>query len=545
LNQQPKELRDLADQMLRDFEGLEGNRTDFETQWREIAERILPAYSRFFESRGWDPQPGEKRTEFMFDSTGAIGLGRFASVVDSMLTPANRKWAKLIPSSPELAKDRGVREYFEQVSNVLHHHRYSPQANFQSQNFESWRMLGAFGTGSVYVDKAEGRAGLRYKALHVGELYLRENHQGVVDTFFRRFRWTARQIQQRWPKFVENSKELSAALKNPSQANTRWEIVHCVKPRTDLMPGRKDYRGMPWASYYVLRKTREIMDQGGYRTWPLPTSRYYTVPNEVYGRSPAMDVLPALKTLNEQKKTILKQGHRMVDPILLLHDDGILDGASMVPGTGISGAVSKDGRPLIHTLPIGNPMAGKDMMDDERAVINDAFLVTLFQIMTENPQMTATEVIERTKEKGILLNPTVGRQQSEYLSPLIEREIDVLAAQRLLPEPPPVLLEAEGEYELEYDSPMAKAARAEEAAGAMRSVEQAIQIVSATGDPAPLDNYNWDVMIPESSEIMGMPLRWMRSPAEIEQLRKQRAEQQQQQQMIDAAPALASMSKGG
>ena len=36
-------------------------------------------------------------------------------------------------------------------------------------------------------------------------------------------------------------------------------------------------------------------------------------------------------------------------------------------------------------------------------VINDAFLVTLFQILTETPEMTATEVIERTREKGALL----------------------------------------------------------------------------------------------------------------------------------------------
>ena len=38
-------------------------------------------------------------------------------------------------------------------------------------------------------------------------------------------------------------------------------------------------------------------------------------------------------------------------------------------------------------------------------VINDAFLVTLFQILTETPEMTATEVIERTREKGALLSP--------------------------------------------------------------------------------------------------------------------------------------------
>ena len=60
------------------------------------------------------------------------------------------------------------------------------------------------------------------------------------------------------------------------------------------------------------------------------------------------------------------------------------------------------------------------------------------QILQDNPRMTATEVIERTREKGILLAPTVGRQQSEYLGPLVDREIDVLVEQGLLPPMPDV-----------------------------------------------------------------------------------------------------------
>jgi hypothetical protein len=534
----------IAEQVCAEFQVVEGDRGTFESHWREVAERVLPSYSKFFDSQGAELTKGEKRTEFQFDSTAAVGLGRFSAVVDSFLTPANRKWSPLKVSNPELRKDRDVKLYFENLTDVLHRYRYAPKANFQSQNHEAFRMLGAFGTGTVMVDRQHGAPGLRYKAIHTGELFFKENHQGIIDTAFRRYRFTARQISQAWPEWAENDEAISAALKVPSKANQTFQIVHCVKPRVDVQRHRKGYEGMEFASYYILRETKQLMEESGYRTWPFPSSRYYTVPGEVYGRSPAMDVLPAIKTLNEQKKTSLKQGHRLVDPILLLHDDGIMDGASMVPGTGISGAVTKEGRPLIHTLPVGNPMAGREFMEDERKVINDAFLVNLFQILTENPQMTATEVIENTKEKGILLNPTVGRQQSEYLDVLVEREISVLAAQNLLPTPPQILLEAEGEYDIEYDSPMARAAKAEQAAGGMRAMEQTLAIVSATGDPAPLDNYDLDVMVPEASEIHGMPMRWMRSPGERDKIRKDRADQAQQQQMVEAAPSIASMSKG-
>jgi hypothetical protein len=89
-----------------------------------------------------------------------------------------------------------------------------------------------------------------------------------------------------------------------------------------------------------------------------------------------MLALPAIKVLNEQKKTMLTQGHMTVNPVLLTHDDGILDTFSLKPGAMNPGGVSAEGRALVHTLPTGNLSAGQELMDMERSVINDAFLVS-------------------------------------------------------------------------------------------------------------------------------------------------------------------------
>lgn len=530
-------------EVVRDFEVVENDRGVFESHWKEVAELILPAYRDFFESSGSHQTAGQKRTDIQYDSTGAIGLSRFAAVVDSLLTPANKKWSRYVASNKDLMKDRDVRLYFETVTDLVHHYRYQPKSNFQSQNFESFRQLGAFGTGPMFVEKRRDQPGLRYKSLPISEVFLRENAMGIVDTFYRRYNLTARQIIQEWPDAGSKIPKLNDEAKNAQKNSKRYQIIHCVRPRRDYDPNRSDARGKKFESVYVFREQGVVLSEGGYRSFPLPMSRYYTVPTEVYGRSPAMDVLPALKTLNEQKRTVLKAGHKAVDPTLLVYDDGVLEASSLLPGHAVVGGMNKDGRPLVGTIPTGNPAAGRELMELEIVTVNDAFLVTLFQIMTENPQMTATEVVERVKEKGILLNPTVGRQQAEYLSPLGEREIDVLDMQNLLPPPPPALLEAEGEYEIEFDSPMSKAARAEEAAGVMRAIEQTLTIVGQTGDPAPLDNFDFDIIVSEWAEIGGSPLRYMRSPEVIAALREQRAQAAQQQQAIEAAPAAAGLAK--
>jgi hypothetical protein len=207
------------------------------------------------------------------------------------------------------------------------------------------------------------------------------------------------------------------------------------------------------------------------------------------------------------------------------------------------GAVSAEGRPLVQTLPTGNIAAGVELMSIEMKAINDEFLVSLFEILIETPTMTATEVIERVREKGVLLSPTMGRQQSEYLGPMIERELDLLARQQLLPEMPNELREAGGNVDIVYDSPLSRAQRAEEAAGLMRTVETVMNISTTMQNPAPMDHFNWDVIVPEIAEIQAVPPKWLNDAQEIQGIRKGRAQAQQQQQQIQAAPSAAAMVK--
>jgi hypothetical protein len=350
---------------------------------------------------------------------------------------------------------------------------------------------------------------------------------------------TARQALQKWgancPKQISER-----AIKQPEQP---FYFLHCVQPRNDRDIERRDFKGMEYESCDVSIEAQELIKESGYRQFPYAISRYFQTTNETYGRSPAMDVLPALKTLNEEKISMLKQAHRVLDPVLLAHDDGILNGFSLEPGAVNSGGVDSNGRLLVQALPTGNIQIGKESMDDERQLIKDSFLINVLQILAETPEMTATEVLERTREKGMLLAPTVGRQTSEYLGPLIERELDVLSSQGLLPPMPPLLKQAKGEYKIVYDSPISRTQKSEQSAGVMRTIEAFTQYSQATGDSSPLDLINMDKAGVEIAQTNAVPDSFMRSQKEILQIRKQKAQAQQQQAQIQAAPAVAGLMK--
>lgn len=528
----------LVEDVMRDFKELSGNRQTWETHWDEIAELIWPNMRNSFRPGLDFETPGEKKTLRQYDAGPQIALTQFGAILDSLLTPRNQQWHRLTATNEDLNKDQQVKEWFSKSSRALFKFRYASTANFTSQNQMFYQMLGGFGTGIMFIDELQEDIGLRYKAAPIGQCYIRENHQGIVDTVLRYFPLKARNAVRKWGEDRLPQSIVEKSRKNPD--HVFW-FIHRVTPRTDYDRQKIDSKNKPFESVYVSVAEKYLISEGGFDTFPYAVSRYEQAPNEVFGRSPAMLALPAVNTLMEQKKALLKQGHRAVDPVLLAHDDGVLNGVNLRPGAVNYGGIGPNGERLIDVLPTGDVQMGKDLMDDERQIINSAFLVHLFQILTETPRMTATEVLERTREKGILLAPTVGRQQSEYLGPLIDRELDILIRLGQIPEIPPALIEARGEYEVVYDSPLSRIMRAEEASGFLRAIEGVLPVIQTTGDVTPLDNYNFDVITRELADIQGVPPEWMNAPEVVQAVRQQRAEAAEREQQANEAPGAAAL----
>lgn len=522
-------------------------RGNWESTCTQIAKRILPGYADNFvsQNRGMNSANYQDTSE-MVDATGALALNRFAAAMESMNTPHTSQWHSVLPQDKVLMGNRTVRLWFEDLTELLFTLRYAPTANFASQKYADYKMIGAFGNAILFIDALDWRKekGFRYRSIHPGQCFFMENHQGMIDKNYRRFPLTASQaLKQFGPDRL--AKQILDQAKDGKRGQTVHYFIHKVSPRDDASydPERLDVQGMAYESCYVSITGQQTVQENGYHIFPYAVSRYSTLPGQIMGTSIAMMALPGLKTLNEMKKTVLKQGHRVSDPVLLAHDDGALDSFSLRPGTLNPGGVNADGKPLVHVLPTGNLAVGHEMMDMEKSSINDFFLVSLFQILVDAPQMTATQVIERAREKGQLLTPEI-RQQAESLGPMIDREIDLAVQMKLLAPMPQMLLDAKGKYTVRYDSPMARMARgSERTAGTTRVIDYIKDIVSVTMNPEPMDHFNWDTIIPDMSDDQGVPKSWLNDPAKVKSMRDARAQQAQDQQMVDAAPAASNALK--
>ena len=376
---------------------LKSDRGTYDSHCREISERVLPRQADYW--GGAASTPGAKRTDKIYDSAGEIALTKFAAVMEALLTPQTQQWSKKKAKDEALNQVHSVKLWFEQVNKIVSSARRSPATRFHTMAHEFYMSLGAFGTAAMFIDKAPNGP-LLYKTCHIGQIYFAENAWGVIDTVHREIELSARQATQKFKRERLPSKIITAAEKTP---DAKFTFVHCVKPNEEIKPSRRDYRGMEFASYYISVADRDIVQEGGYRAMPYAVGRYVTGPKEIYGRSPAMTVLPDIKMVNEMSKTVIRAAHKIIDPPLLLQEDGALQAFDLRPGALNYGGVNDQGQQVVHALQTGARVdIGLDMMEQRRKVINDAFLVTLFQILVDAPQMTATEAMLRAQEKALI-----------------------------------------------------------------------------------------------------------------------------------------------
>lgn len=524
---------DYAQQVLRRYEQLKSQRANFERQWSEIAKRVLPRADDFITKR----HPGERREQYVFDSTAQLALPSFAAAMESMLTPRTQKWHSLAPVDDDLTEDDETRAYLERVRDLLFRMRYSASANFASQSFEVYLSLGAFGTGALFIEDGLSK-GIVYQSIPLSEIFICENAQGMIDTVVRRYTYTVRQAYQRWGERLpeELKKHLS---KHPDR---EFEFVHVVQPNEERQYGDKTYRGMPYKSCHVSVQGKTVLEEGGYRSMPYIVSRYVTSSREVYGRSPAWDAMADIMTLNEMEKTLLRHGQMSADPMWITADlDGLSPFAAR-PGAVNAGYMSDQGTPMARSLaPEGNPLFTLEMQRDKRQSVNRSFLVTLFQILVETPEMTATEALLRAQEKGALLAPVMGRQQSEFLGPLIARELDILNAAGALPPAPPALQERGGLVDIVYDSPLTRAQMAEEGVGILRTLEAITPIANV--DPTVLKRINADRVLKRLAKVNGAPMDMLYTDDEMAAIQQQEIQAQQAQALLQAAPIAADTAK--
>ena len=191
----------------------------------------------------------------------------------------------------------------------------------------------------------------------------------------------------------------------------------------------------------------------------------------------------------------------------------------------------------------GNIPIGEAMLEGLRNRIRMVFFNDQLQLIGGN-NMTATEIVERTNRMMRLMGPVLGRMESEFLGPFINRSFGVLFRQGRLPEVPEELQTGEEvEIDIEYVSPLAKAQRQTDIQGISQAMEMAGPMSQI--NPGVLEVINAEEAFRYVANLLGVPAKLLNSQ---EELKEQREKQQQAevaaQQMQQAEQEISMVGQG-
>ncbi|MGY8147102.1 portal protein [Klebsiella pneumoniae] len=527
----------LKEQLQKQQAQLTNDRSSFDPHWRELSDFINPRGSRFLVT---DVNRDDRRNTKIVDPTATLAARTLSSGMMSGITSPARPWFKLATPDPDMMDYGPVKLWLEVVQRRMN--EVFNKSNIYQSLPLLYASLGNYSTGAMAVLEDDSDV-IRTMMFPIGSYYMANSARGSVDTCFRKFSMTVRQLVMEFG--LNNVSDSVKGMWDSGNYESWIEVIHAVYPNIDRDTAKLNSKNKPVKSVYyeVGGDSDKLLRESGFDEFPIMAPRWEVNGEDVYGSScPGMIALGQVKALQLEQKRKSQLIDKATNPPMVGPSSLRNQRVSLLPGdiTYIDQVTGQDGFKPAYLV---NPNTADLLADiqDTRQIINSAYFVDLFMMLQNinTRSMPVEAVIEMKEEKLLMLGPVLERLNDECLNPLIDRTFSIMARKNLLPQPPDVLQGMP--LRIEYISVMAQAQKSI----GLSSLSSTVGFIGrlAQAKPEALDKLNVDQAIDAFAEMSGVSPTVIVPQEQVEQVREQRAQQQQQQQMVAMGMAAAQGAK--
>ncbi|MGS1867686.1 portal protein [Klebsiella michiganensis] len=528
----------IKEQLLKQVALLNNDRSSFEPHWRDLSDFINPRGSRFLVT---DVNRNDRRNTKTVDPTATLANRTLSSGMMSGITSPARPWFKLATPDPDMMDYGPVKLWLEAVQRRMNE-VYNKSNLYQSLPL-LYSSLGTYSTGAMAVLEDDEDV-IRTMMFPIGSYYLANSARGSVDTCYRKFTMTVRQLVMEFG--MSNVSTSVKGLWESGSYETWIEVIHAVYPNIDRDTGKLDSKNKRVKSVYfeVGGDNDKLLRESGFDEFPIMAPRWEVNGEDVYGSScPGMIALGQVKALQLEQKRKSQLIDKATNPPMIGPTSLRSQRVSLLPGdvTYLDVMTGQEGLKPAYLV---NPNTADLLADiqDTRQMINSAYFVDLFMMLQNinTRSMPVEAVIEMKEEKLLMLGPVLERLNDECLNPLIDRTFSIMVRKNLLPPPPD---ELQGmPLKIEYISVMAQAQKSI-GLSSLASTVGFIGQLASLGKTEALDKLDADQAIDAFSEMSGVSPTVIVPQEQVNQIRQDRAQQQQQQQAMAIGMAAAQGAK--
>jgi hypothetical protein len=542
---------------------LEDIRRPYEAHIDEILTYIYHGRRRILEK---DSAKGAKTGIQVYDDTALRALNLLTDGLTGYTVSRSFKWfgyslphrINFARTSPlRNSQDGGRRlDSFPEVKGWLEDAEEAMYAAYLASNLydvapEVTRDAASIGTVTTNIDEDVERGRIIFSVPHFRECYCAENAFGMIDTNFRVYKLTLKQLVEKFG-YATMLEKIGEQFRQDYEKNihAEREVVHARYPRRDYDPEKLNKKNKPFASVWVLKSPLRVLGESGTDNPSFVTWRWRKNSDEWYGRSPASDAFVSAMTANQIAKTNLIAGHKMVEPPMAGME--ALRGSVQRGPKGWTSLTDMNMMPRVLQENIQLPFAlnMQDRIDEKiKEHFHVDFFLMLSQAALQKVELTATQVIEMSGEKAAVLGPRIGRMETEHFGPIHDTVFAIEYRAGRIPPPPQILLDVtgSGRIEVEYLGPLAQA---QKKLFMSQGIQQGLEALSLVAQvfPSVLDHVDEDKTAIDLLLSRGFPQKDLRSPKSVEAVRNMRQQalehRQQLEESIQVAKAMPAAGKG-
>lgn len=525
-------------------------------KWKNQRDYLAPADGQF---EGDEQNDGKRRDQKMNNKRPVRSAQIMAAGMASGMASQARPWF-ILEAPNGVPRTASVMRWLYAVQESMR--SVMAKSNLYNTLPQLFHSEGVYGTGCIAA-LPDAQDVVRFYHYPIGTYALETSARGIVDTFFREYTMTPRQLAQQFG--IDNLSASVKAMAERGSLTPIW-VCHLIEPNPDADMTRADNLSMPWRSTYWEKGSNDgmVLRQSGFTSFPIMAPRWDVNGQNVYGTGPgdvALGKSRELQLLESDKLRVVQQYARpaVTAPLSMRGQN-----ASLVPG-GIAwvpdNLVGQSFQPAYTPDPNVLPNIRAEINECQQAIAEAYFEDLFLMISQSDGQMTATEVIQRKEEKMLMLGPVVERNNDELFDPLTEQVFAIMLEQStprwmgllpgvpLIPPPPEELSGVP--LTIEYVSVLAQAQKAISAG----SIERALQftgLVASSAGPDAFDAVELDTAQALYYEAIGAPPTMLRDSEQIAAIRQARADAVQRQQlqeqgmaMVQGAKTLAETPTGG
>ena len=526
------------------YERKKNERSTFDARWERMAPFIAPSRAGITTEFA----AGDTQTRGVYDSTTMLAAETMAMFIAGHIINPSQRWHGYEMRDATVGSSDEVREWLEECRDRTL--KRLGASLFYAEGPESLIDYGGFGTGFLLTEEApqpvnrtlRGFRGFHFRAIKTGRFVIDEGVDGLVDTAWEEFKLSARVIKERWGDAPGTLPENVQVALRGGEIDKEFKIVHAIYPRP-LAERAYGAKAMPWASCWVELASKHLIHESGYVTFPAAVPRYHKTPGEVYGRGRGDLAFPDTWTLNTAKRMGLEDWALKIRPPVLVGSDSVMGTLRLVPaGPTI---VNTHGRPIQDSIAPwetgSHPEVSHINEEELRRSIREIFHVDAIRqlLQVEKSEMTAFEFAKKIELLFRILGPVYGRLEWEYLHRVIDVVFDLQMQAGAFSPPPPEVYQTDGQIDVVFQNPIAKAQRAGDAEALALAIGDLAPLYQATQNPELFDRLDFSKTADGIYGMRGVPALWQRNDKEIKDLRAARQEQTEKENQIAQLEQLA------